>query len=137
MWVDLEAPDPGTIAVAARAIQRGDIVLYPSDTIYGLGCDPFQAAAVAKLFLIKRRKQDQGVLLLVPDRSWMHHLSKEVTPVAGFLADRFWPGPLTLLLQPGASVPPEVVGGQSRIGIRCPDSAFLLAWLEGERPVTA
>jgi L-threonylcarbamoyladenylate synthase len=130
MWVDLAAPDPGAIAEATRVIRAGGVVLYPSDTIYGLGCDPFRAGAVKQIFEMKRRKEDQGVLLLVPDRSWMSQLAEEIEPVTEYLAERFWPGPLTLLLQPSSSVPAHLVGSRGRIGLRCPDSKFLLAWLE-------
>jgi L-threonylcarbamoyladenylate synthase len=130
MWVDLASPDMDVIAEATSIIQTGGVVLYPSDTIYGMGCDPFHSEAVSKIFALKRRSREKGLLVLVPDAVWMKQLAEEVPPVANYLADRFWPGPLTLLLRSKTSMPSAVVGSSKRIGVRCPDSKFLLLWLE-------
>lgn len=130
MWVDLRSPDPGTIDEAVRIIREGGVVLYPSDTIYGLGCDPFIPRAVRKLYSIKGREQSKGVLLLIPDLGWVDRLTAEIPPEAEYLINRFWPGELTLLFQPSAGVPPSVIGQGGRIGIRLPDSRFLQDWMK-------
>jgi len=133
MLVDLGSPDSAVIEEAMRTIQDGGIVLYPSDTIYGLGCDPFNADAVRRIYEIKGRDEGKGVLVLIPDLEWVDRLAAEVSSAAEHLMDQFWPGPLTLLFPPSPSVPSSVVGREGRIGIRCPDSPFLLAWMESLR----
>ncbi len=130
MWVDLESPDPAVIDKATRVICSGGVVLYPSDTIYGLGCDPFNRAAVKRIYALKLRDAGKGVLLLVPNRLWADRLAVEIPPVANHLMERYWPGPLTLLFRPRSSVPSILVGGGERIGVRCPDNPFLQAWLD-------
>jgi L-threonylcarbamoyladenylate synthase len=130
MWVDLASPDPATITKAANVIRDGGIVFYPSDTIYGLGCDPFQPRAVQKVFAAKGRDEGKGVLLLVPSRDWVTQLAVEIPSVVEFLIDRFWPGPLTLLMRPRSILPANVIGNQGRVGMRCPDSLFLHMWLK-------
>lgn len=130
MLVDLGSPDSAVIEEAARIIKDGGVVLYPSDTIYGLGCDPFNADAVKRVYEMKGRDEGKGVLLLIPGRAWVDRLAAEVLPVAEHLMGQFWPGPLTLLFPPSPSVPSSVVGREGKIGIRCPDSPFLKSWME-------
>jgi L-threonylcarbamoyladenylate synthase len=129
MWVDLGSPDPGTIEDAVRITKEGGVVFYPSDTIYGLGCDPFHIQAVKKLYAIKGRDEGKGVLLLVPDLEWVDRLAAVVSPEAEYLISRFWPGKLTLLFQPSSRVPSSVIGRGGRIGLRLPDSRFLQDWM--------
>ena len=88
MWVDLGSPDSEIVEEAARVIRAGGVVLYPSDTIYGLGCDPFNTEAVKKLYAMKGRDERKGVLLLVPDLEWVDRLAAEISPVAEFLMGR-------------------------------------------------
>lgn len=130
MWVDLESPDPGVIGEATRVIRAGGVVLYPSDTIYGLGCNPFDTEAVRRIYSLKGRDESKGVLLLVPSRAWVRQLAAEIPPEAEHLMDRYWPGPLTLLFRPSSLVPSNIVGGEGLLGIRYPESGFLQAWME-------
>ena len=129
MRVDLESPDPDIVLEATRVIRGGGIVLYPSDTIYGLGCDPFHAGAVKKIYDLKGRDLSKGVLLLVPTLDWVNRLAGTVSPVAEYLMSRHWPGPLTLLFSPSSGVPSELVGSGKRIGVRYPESRFLQLWM--------
>lgn len=129
MRVDLEAPEPEIIAEAVRVIRNGGIVLYPTDTVYGLGCDPFNELALGRLFALKGRERGRGVLLLVPDAAWVSRLAV-VSTVAHQLMERLWPGPVTMLFDPLSTAPKGVLGEDRKIGIRCPENAFLARWLQ-------
>ena len=129
MWVDLEAPEPSIISEAVRVIRTGGIILYPTDTVYGLGCDPFNEHALRKLFDLKGRQEEKGVLLLVPDSSWVSRLGV-ISPIAAELMECLWPGPVTMLFEPLPVAPEGVLGKGGKIGIRYPENRFLRSWLE-------
>src|SRR6266581_3388530 len=98
VFVDPEAPQRDAIAEAAHWIRNGAVVAVPTDTLYGLAADPFRPNAVARLFAAKGRAAGQAVPLIATDASQvMEHVAR-LSPVAVRLADRFWPGPLTLLV---------------------------------------
>lgn len=130
MWVDLEQPERGVISQAAEVIRAGGVVLYPADTIYGLGCDPWSVESLKRIYEMKGRPSQKGVLLLIPSIDWLDRLGEDVPAVAHELAGRFWPGPLTIVVQGAKGLPPELTGGSATIGLRMPDSAFLRAWME-------
>jgi L-threonylcarbamoyladenylate synthase len=113
-------------------ISSGGVIAYPTDTFYGLGADPRNNAAVKKLFLIKGRRADQPILLLIPDQAVVKEWAEEVTPMAVQLMKRFWPGPLTLVFKAKKDVLPELTAGTGAIGLRVPGNALtrrLLAYL--------
>lgn len=102
---------------------------YPADTIYGLGCDPLNRHALQRIFTIKGRPESRGFLVLVPDMAAVRSLAAEIPPEAMALVERFWPGPLTLILSARPDLPPELTGDGSTIGVRQPLNAFLEAWM--------
>jgi len=115
-----------------EVILSGGVIAYPTDTFYGLGVDPRNGAAVKKLFLIKGRRADQPILLLIPDQAVVKEWAEEITPRAARLMDKFWPGPLTLVFKAKKDVLPELTAGTGAIGLRVPGSALtrqLLAYL--------
>jgi L-threonylcarbamoyladenylate synthase len=115
-----------------EVISSGGVIAYPTDTFYGLGADPRNNAAVKKLFLIKGRRADQPILLLIPDQAVVKEWAEEVTPMAVQLMKRFWPGPLTLVFKAKKDVLPELTAGTGAIGLRVPGNALtrrLLAYL--------
>lgn len=114
---------------AARVIREGGVVLHPSDTVYGLGCNPFDSAALQRLLQIKGRRQDRGVLVLIPDRDWVERLAHERPPLTAQITERFWPGPLTILLPAQPELSPQLTGSAGKIGIREPASRFLKDWM--------
>lgn len=126
----LQSPSPQVLREAAEVIRRGGVVLYPSDTIYGLGCDPFQNQAVDRLFELKGRPRDKGVLLLVPHPDWVHRLVEAIPSRYWELTRRFWPGPLTVLLPARSDLGTGIVGEEGKVGIRYPDTPFLQQWME-------
>jgi len=120
------------LKAAVEAIHNGELVVYPTDTLWGLGCDPFDTEAVARLMQLKGRRKG-GFSILVPsidDLWWLAHR----TPAAERLAERFLPGPLTLVLQRRHAFPRAVTIG-STVGLRIPDHPTALALLRKAGPV--
>ncbi|MCK9419199.1 MAG: L-threonylcarbamoyladenylate synthase [Nitrospirae bacterium] len=105
-------------------IRAGGVIVYPTDTLYGLGADPKNPAAVKKLFTIKRRQADQPILLLIRDANEVRDWAAAITPGAGELMRKFWPGPLTLVFKARSEVPAELTGGTGTIGLRVPGNAL-------------
>ena len=130
MRFDLDCPPPEIIEKAAQAIRRGGIVLYPTDTLYGLGCDPFNEEALQRLFTLKGRSQKKGVLLLVPDYSYARVVSDRIPDLFYELTEAFWPGPVTLLLEGNSSCSRLLLGEEGKVGLRYPDLAFLQRWMK-------
>jgi L-threonylcarbamoyladenylate synthase len=103
---------------------RGGIVVYPTDTFYGLGADPNNAVAVKRLFEIKGREAGQPILLLLNDVARVSDWAAEVNPEAVRLMKQYWPGPLTLVFKARDHVSPLLTAGTGTIGLRVPGNAL-------------
>lgn len=114
---------PADAAAAARVIIAGGLLGIPTETVYGLGANGLDAAAVGAIFAAKGRPQDNPLILHVPDAGWLERYCTDVSPVAYALADQFWPGPLTMILRRKPLVPDAVTAGLDTVGMRCPDCA--------------
>ena len=95
------------IREAVTALRAGDLVAFPTETVYGLGADAMNPAAVRRIFAAKGRPADHPVIVHLLDATWLAQWARTVPPVAAALAQHFWPGPLTLILPRLASVPPS------------------------------
>src|SRR6266542_2329826 len=103
VFVDPGAPQRDAIDEAAKWIRAGSVVAIPTDTLYGLAADPFNADAVARVFDVKGRAADRALALIAADQAQVVSQLGPLSPLAARLADRYWPGPLTLLVPaPGA-----------------------------------
>jgi L-threonylcarbamoyladenylate synthase len=138
VFVDPESPQTDAIAEAADWIRAGGVIAIPTDTLYGLAADPFNRAAVARIFAVKGRDAVKALPLIAADaRQVIEHLGA-LPPVASRLAERFWPGPLTLVLPAPLSLAAEVSGGTGRVGVRVPaDATARAVCAAAGRPVTA
>jgi L-threonylcarbamoyladenylate synthase len=133
---------PGRMNVLQRQIEQGIAVLreggviaFPTDTVYGLGADAFDPAAVERVYEIKGRPREQQVPLLIADVEQLAALTDAPTELALFLARRFWPGGLTLVLPTGASVPTHLAQAPG-IALRIPDHPRCLTLIRGlGRPI--
>lgn len=108
------------IAEAVRVIRSGGVIAYPTETFYGLGADPFNSAAVTRIFAIKGRRLSEPLPLIIEVPPALNALVAEVTPLAQRLIASFWPGPLTIVLDAAEALPRIVTGGTGTIGVRCP-----------------
>ena len=123
---------------AAALLRAGGMVAYPTETYYGLGVDPFNEQALARLFQVKNRPAVKPVLVLVADRQQIGLLAGEIPEAAQVLMDRFWPGPLTLVLPALASLSPLLTGGTGTVGVRLSPQPLALALLRSVGlPLTA
>jgi L-threonylcarbamoyladenylate synthase len=109
------------LADAVSVIHRGGIVAIPTDTLYGLAVDPFSSTAVSRLFAAKGRAGERAVALVAADVEQVVRQLGELPEAARRLASRYWPGPLTLLLDRPASLPGELTGNSHRVGVRVPN----------------
>jgi L-threonylcarbamoyladenylate synthase len=114
---------------AARALVAGHLVAFPTETVFGLGADAFQPAAVARIFAAKGRPSDHPLIVHVSGADRLADLAAEVPPMAAALADAYWPGPMTLILRRAAGVPLSVTGGQETVGVRVPSHPVALELL--------
>ena len=106
---------------AALILKTGGLVGLPTETVYGLGADGLNPAAVENIFRAKGRPQDNPLILHVPDDTWLARYCQDIPETAYALTKRFWPGPLTLILPRRAVVPDVVAAGLDTVGMRCPD----------------
>ena len=126
------------IRTAAAILQAGGLVGIPTETVYGLGANGLSSAAVGKIFAAKGRPQDNPLILHVPDASWLARYCREVPDSAYTLAERFWPGPLTMILPRKDVVPDAVTAGLDTVGVRCPNHPVTLAIIRAaDVPVAA
>ncbi len=127
------------IDLAVEALGRSGIVCYPTETVYGLAVDATDAAAIAALFELKGREAGKGVSVLVANIHKASDLIAGALPDDAFrLSERFWPGPLTIVLPAAASVSPDLLGPSGGVGLRCtsdPVAAELV--LAAGRPLTS
>jgi L-threonylcarbamoyladenylate synthase len=121
--VNPDAPDPAVIAHAAAVIRRGGLVAIPTDTLYGLAADPFNETAVARVFAAKGRPADRALPLIAADLAQVIQQIGPLARDAARLAERFWPGPLTLVLRAPDTLAAAVRGAEGTVAVRVPACA--------------
>ncbi len=120
----LTMDSPNVAQQAAAIIKNGGLVALPTETVYGLGANGLDEKAVAKIFLAKGRPQDNPLILHVADPSQMADICHDIPDAAWTLAQKFWPGPLTMVLPARELVPKGTTAGLSTVAVRCPDHAL-------------
>ncbi len=136
--VDSENPDLTKIQTAAEIIQRGGLVAFPTETVYGLGADALNSSAVLALFEAKKRPLDNPPIVHVADPREVSRLVEDVPAKARVLMDKFWPGPLTLIFKRSQMVPNVTVAGLDTIAIRMPKHKVALELIKRScRPIAA
>ena len=122
-----------SIAAGAQCIRSGALLGLPTETVYGLGADADNAAAISRIFSAKGRPADHPLIVHVPDAASVSHFAATVPEFADQLIKAFWPGPLTLILPRRAGVAAAAAGGQDSIGLRCPSHPVAQALLKACR----
>ena len=105
---------------AVELLQAGQLVAFPTETVYGLGADAASPAAVARIFAAKGRPADHPLIVHLPGAGYLDRWARDIPAAAWELAEAFWPGPLTLILKRAPGVPDAVTGGQDTVGVRVP-----------------
>ena len=130
-------PDPDIIQEAAGVIRNGGVIAFPTRSLYGLGADAFNSAAVERIFKIKQRPAENPILILIDDRKRLKRLVPHISDAARDISERFWPGRVTLVFDAGGEVPDTLTAGTGKIGIRLaghPVAAALARAIQG--PIT-
>jgi L-threonylcarbamoyladenylate synthase len=116
-------------ADAARVIGGGGVIVYPTETLYGIGADALSAGAVRRVAEVKRRPDTKPIPVIVQDADALRRLAASVPPAAHLLMEAFWPGPLTIVFPALDGLPPPLAAGSGAIGVRIPSSPFCLELL--------
>ena len=133
-----EALTARDVARAAAILRQGGLVGIPTETVYGLGANGLDPDAVGRIFAAKGRPQDNPLILHIPSADWLERYCEDIPPSAYALAERFWPGPLTMILKRRPVVPDAVTAGLDTVGMRCPAHPVCRAILEAaDIPVAA
>ncbi|HDD45152.1 MAG TPA: threonylcarbamoyl-AMP synthase [Candidatus Desulfofervidus auxilii] len=106
------------IEKAVRIIKEGKVIVYPTETFYGLGANALDKKAINKVFYIKKRPINKPISILIPDITWLERLVEEISPYAKELIRHFWPGPLTLVFKAKETVPSNLIASTGKIAIR-------------------
>jgi tRNA threonylcarbamoyl adenosine modification protein (Sua5/YciO/YrdC/YwlC family) len=122
-----DSPQRDAINYAAGFIKRGDVVAIPTDTFYGLSADPFNLAAIERVFQIKGRPENRALPILVDSIEQGVQLARDVPDVFLTLAQKFWPGALTLVVEATNRLPLKVTGNSGRVALRWADSRITTA----------
>src|SRR5262245_16175460 len=121
--------DRSRIHQAAEILRKGGLVAFPTETVYGLGADASNQAAVQAIFRVKGRPDNHPLIVHLHSVAQVGKWAKSVPKAALKLGRKFWPGPLTLILKKASTVPKVVTGGQETVGLRVPDHPMALALL--------
>lgn len=130
----LPADDPASLRQAVEILRRGDLVAFPTDTVYGVGALVDDAQAISRLYVVKGRGSEKAIPILLSDPAELDRVAIEVGQMARRLARRFWPGPITLVVPKLPSLPSEL-SAQPTVGVRMPDHPVALALMRQTGPL--
>ena len=128
--VDPKAPAAHAIAIAGRTIRAGGLVAFPTETVYGLGANALDEAAIAKIFAAKGRPASDPLIVHIARFEQLDQVARAIPAVAFALGKRFWPGPLTLVLQKAQGIPANLTASLNTVAVRMPDHKVALALLQ-------
>lgn len=128
IWADMSVGvDEKLMETAGRIIRDGGLVAFPTETVYGLGANALDADASSKIYRAKGRPSDNPLIVHIAQLSALDPIVREIPEKAHMLAEAFWPGPLTMILNKSALVPISVTGGLDTVAVRMPDNEIALA----------
>ena len=134
----LNGSDPHSIGIAADALRRGELVAFPTETVYGLGANALNEQAVAQVFAVKKRPHFDPLIVHLADARMAAQYATRIDQRARILMERFWPGPLTVVLPKQAIIPDLVTSGFATVALRVPSHPVALALLRAvELPIAA
>ena len=136
--INPKEPEPERIARVVQSLNYGSVAALPTDTFYGLAVDPVNLRAVDRIYEIKTRARHKPLSLLVSDITQAYGLAREIDSAFDRLAERFWPGPLTVVVKAGARLPLRVTANTGNVALRVPDSPIARAVVDKlGLPITA
>lgn len=133
-----DEPQPDRIDYIVSCLRKGGVVALPTDTFYGLAVDPVNLRAVEQIYQIKTRQKHKPLSLLIANLAQAYELARGTDSLIDKLADRFWPGPLTLIVRAGTKLPLRSTANTGNVALRVPDAAIPRAVVERfGLPITA
>ena len=133
-----EEPEPDRIAQVVQSLNAGNVCALPTDTFYGLAVDPVNLSAVDRIYEIKTRARHKPLSLLIAETAQAYGLAREIDTAFDRLAERFWPGPLTIVVKAGVRLPLRVTANTGNVALRVPEAAIARAVVAGlGLPITA
>jgi tRNA threonylcarbamoyl adenosine modification protein (Sua5/YciO/YrdC/YwlC family) len=133
-----DEPESHLVLRVVHALEAGDVVSLPTDTFYGLAVDPVNLRAVDRIYELKTRARHKPLSLLIEDAAQGYELARSLDGAFDRLAERFWPGPLTLVVKAGSKLPLRVTANTGNVALRVPDSTLCRAVVhELGLPITA
>jgi tRNA threonylcarbamoyl adenosine modification protein (Sua5/YciO/YrdC/YwlC family) len=133
-----DEPEPHLVGQVVESLQRGDVVAMPTDTFYGLAVDPVNLYAVERIYDLKTRAKHKPLSLLISDTAQAYELARNIDGAFDRLAERFWPGPLTIIVKAGGKLPLRVTANTGNVALRVPEAAICRAVVsELGLPITA
>ena len=131
-------PEPDRIARVVQSLAAGNVAALPTDTFYGLAVDPVNLRAVDRIYEIKTRARHKPLSLLISETAQAYGLARQLDTAFDRLAERFWPGPLTIIVKAGARLPLRVTANTGNLALRVPEAAIARAVVAGlGLPITA
>jgi L-threonylcarbamoyladenylate synthase len=130
----LPIDNPESIQRALVLLKKSGLVAFPTDTVYGLGASAFDGKAIEEIYIAKSRRLEKSIPILIGDIHDLERVAVEIPEIAIRLADRFWPGPLTLLIPKREGLPRQV-SSTATVGVRMPDHPFALNLLRRAGPM--
>ncbi len=128
--IDPVYPDETTLVEAAKIIRRGGLVAFPTETVYGLGADAYNREAVKRIFKAKNRPMDNPLIVHICRLEWLEMVARKAPNEAYMVAERLWPGPVTLVLWKSETIPGEVTAGLPKIAVRFPSHPVAAGLIE-------
>jgi L-threonylcarbamoyladenylate synthase len=125
--IDPTDPEPGLIAQVVQSLSSGCVAALPTDTFYGLAVDPVNLRAVDRIYEIKSRARHKPLSLLLSETAQAYGLARDIDTAFDRLAERFWPGPLTIVVKAGARLPLRVTANTGNVALRVPEAAIARA----------
>lgn len=133
-----DEPQPDRVEYIVSCLRKGDVVALPTDTFYGLAVDPVNLRAVERIYQIKTRQKHKPLSLLIASLSQAYELARDTDSMLDKLAERFWPGPLTIIVRAGTKLPLRVTANTGNVAMRVPDAAIARAVVQSfGLPITA
>lgn len=138
LLINPSEPEPALIEQVAQRIERGEVVALPTDTFYGLAVDPVNLRAVERIYDLKNRARHKPLSLLISDVAQAYALARGCDTAFDKLAERFWPGPLTIIVKAGSKLPLRVTANTGNVALRVPEAPIARAVVDRlGLPITA
>ena len=128
--VDQDNPSSEAIKEGVTVLQDGGLVIFPTETVYGIGCNALSAESALRIFSVKKRPADNPLIVHISNMEMLHRIARNVPEIVERRWEEFWPGPLTIIFEASSIVPPEVTGGLSTVAVRMPSNILARSIIE-------